>query len=247
MVMKRIWMIFLFFLLLSFWPLHPQTNASYPGVFLKNSSLADGLNLRSKQSLGNIVLLPEKNPHPIEAENMIHRLDHLPPNLLQEIDQTGIKIFLFNGKLTDISTASYLKGKHPRGYANHNVTWDDVPGIGGSKWVLAKIGCSEKGKGHGSVNLELHELGHSVDHYIYNDPFGDLRFHAAWKKEAPKLFPHKPYFLDYQEEYFAETFAMFYLNSHTRTILHEKAPETFQYFVDMENNHLFAADRYWSV
>ncbi|MBE3570863.1 MAG: toxin [Bacillales bacterium] len=240
--MKRILIISLLFLLLSVWPLHPHTNASITGVFLKNSNLVNEIRLRSKHTLGDIVVLPEKTRQPIEAEKMIRHLDHLPPALLQKIDQAGIKIYLFNGKLTDIPTASYLKGESPRGYANHNVKWDNVPGIGGSKWVLAKIGCSERGKGHGSVSLELHELGHSVDRYIYNDPFGDLRFHAMWKKEAPVLFPHQSYFIDFQEEYFAETFAMFYLNSQTRAALRQHAPETYHYFADLEKSHFYVAD-----
>ena len=51
----------------------------------------------------------------------------------------------------------------------NDATWDDVPGMGGSHTVFVKIGASDKGNGHGSVNLELHELAHSVDHIVYGD------------------------------------------------------------------------------
>ena len=77
-------------------------------------------------------------------------------------------IKLFTGKLTDNPTASHLSGMIPRGYVN-NTTWDDVPGLGGSKTVLVKIGASHKGNGHSSVNLELHELAHSIDNYVFNE------------------------------------------------------------------------------
>ncbi|WP_420535002.1 anthrax toxin lethal factor-related metalloendopeptidase, partial [Bacillus mycoides] len=46
------------------------------------------------------------------------------------------------------------------------LTWDDVPGVGsdiGGKPVMARIGFSERGKGHGSINLELHEIAHAID------------------------------------------------------------------------------------
>jgi hypothetical protein len=84
MAMKRILIISLLFLLLSVWPLHPHTNASITGMFLKNSHLVNNISLRSKQTLGDIVVLPEKIGQPIDAEKMIRHLDHLPPTLLKK-------------------------------------------------------------------------------------------------------------------------------------------------------------------
>ncbi|MFD4931567.1 hypothetical protein ACFWMS_22115 [Peribacillus butanolivorans] len=33
---------------------------------------------------------------------------------------------------------------------------------------MVKTRASDKGNGHGSVNLELHELAHFIDNIVYN-------------------------------------------------------------------------------
>jgi hypothetical protein len=181
----------------------------------------------SLQLLEQIIVLPKQAFDQKEAAAMIERIDSLSFSLLNKINQHGIKVKLFTGKLTDNPTAKQLAGQVPRGYQNH-ITWDDVPGIGGSKVVLAKIGSSETGKGHSSVNLELHELAHSVDKFVLGDISRSKEFQRVWEKEHEQLFPGNSYFL-YPEEYFAETFAMFYLNSETKEILRNKAPLTYQF------------------
>ncbi|WP_175991284.1 anthrax toxin lethal factor-related metalloendopeptidase [Bacillus sp. Marseille-Q1617] len=221
--------IFLFLIIASF-IIWKQTQASYSGILLKHSSIKSSMQLNSDEQLENIVLLPESDFDQSEARGIIRRLDHIPSHLLSAVENQEIKIRLFDKKLTDFSSTSHLKGVKPRGYTNKSTTWDDVPGIGGSKLVLVKIGHSERGMGHDSVNLELHELAHSIDRYIINDPYSEMAFMQAWKKEAALLFPGQSYFIDYQEEYFAETFAMYYFKSDSRNLLKRKAPSTYQYF-----------------
>ncbi|MEF2098411.1 hypothetical protein V3595_27995 [Bacillus sp. CFBP9009] len=46
------------------------------------------------------------------------------------------------------------------------------------------VGASDKGKGHGSVNLELHELAHSIDKIVYNGIRDDVNFLGIWGKEV---------------------------------------------------------------
>jgi Pro-Pro endopeptidase len=206
------------------------SKSSIDGILLINSPLYSTLDLRSGKYLGDIIVLPKQsNYDKNEVKKIISRLDKLPLSMLTKIDDKGIKVKLFTGKLTDNPTAAYLKGKTPRGYSNHTVTWDDVPGIGGSKTVLIKIGCSDKGRGHGSVNLELHELAHSLDHYLYNKNDDRNAFLQIWKVEAPQLFPNDSYFINYEEEFFAECFAMYYDTKDTRMHLKKLAPMTFQY------------------
>lgn len=156
---------------------------------------------------------------------MISRLDQLPPSLLKETYEAGVVIILFTGKLTENPTASHLAGVIPRGYTK--TTWDDVPGIGGSKTVLIKIGASQKGSGHGSVNLELHELAHSLDRYVFYHIRQNKDFIKIWEKEKNILFPGQPYFLNYPEEYFAESFAYFYMGGKYKEELKKKAPLTY--------------------
>jgi len=50
-----------------------------------------------------------------------------------------------------------------------------------------------------------------------------------WETEKAILFPTKDYYLDYPEEYFAESFAYYYQGITTRSELLEKAPLTYAY------------------
>ena len=208
------------------------SRASFDGIMLGNYPFNSDLyqsikNDKSLQQLNQIIVLPKQSFDQKEAAAMITRIASLPSSFLEKIKQSGITVKLFTGKLTDNPTAKQLAGQVPRGY-QANITWDNVPGIGGSKVVLAKIGSSEKGKGHGSVNLELHELAHSIDRYVLGEISSSKKFRLVWEKEHEQLFPGNSYFL-YPEEYFAETFAMYYLNNDTKEILHRKAPKTFEF------------------
>ena len=232
--MKR--MMALFILMTLTLSLMGSSQAAMGGIQLKNyphnSLLHQSLVLQSQSLIGNIIILPIDPFDELKAAEIIERIDRLPFFLLKKIDSEDIKLKLFNGKLTDNPTAQYLSGIIPRGYKSQT-TWDDVPGIGGSKTVLVKIGFSEKGKGHGSVNLELHELAHSIDKYVYNGIRYNQKFLTVWKLESAKLFPNQDYFLTFPEEYFAEAFAYYYLDSETNKLLKDKAPETYQFIKDL--------------
>ncbi|GLB57873.1 anthrax toxin lethal factor-related metalloendopeptidase [Cytobacillus sp. NCCP-133] len=209
-----------------------NSQAAIGGIKLKDypqsSQLMRFLILNSPNELGDIFILPIEPFDEGEASNMISRIDNLPGSLLTKIEDEDIKVKLFVGKLTDNPTAQHLEGVIPRGYTG-DTTWDDVPGIGGAKTVLVKIGFSEKGKGHGSVNLELHELAHSVDRHVYNGIRLNQKFLTAWKAEKAKLFPGQSYFLTFPEEYFAEAFAMYFVGGEPRKLLRLKAPETYEF------------------
>ncbi|MBB3905793.1 MULTISPECIES: anthrax toxin lethal factor-related metalloendopeptidase [Anoxybacillaceae] len=208
--------------LLSFSP-YPNTH----GVLLRASSLA-GMDVPSYSLLRNMVILPDGPFNQVEAKKMVSTLARIDGDLLQKMADKQIYIKLFNGKLTDEPSARSLRGKVPRGYMAL-LTWDDVPGMGGSRLVLVKIGHSDKGKGHGSINLELHELAHSVDYIVLNDIHETPDFLAIWREEAERLFPGQYYFLDYPEEYFAEAFAYYYHNNETRAHLQRLAPKTYEF------------------
>ncbi|MDR7238561.1 anthrax toxin lethal factor-related metalloendopeptidase [Neobacillus drentensis] len=198
------------------------------GDYSKNSLLYQSLEVEhSSPLLEQIIVLPNQPFDEQETADIISRINSLPYSLLEKINNQGINLKLFTGKLTDNPTARQYAGQVPRGYTS-NVTWDDIPGMGGSKVVLVKIGASEKGEGHGSVNLELHELAHSIDRYVYDEISGSKDFLRVWEKEHEQLFPGNSYFL-YPEEYFAESFAMYYLNTSTKELLRKKAPETFNF------------------
>lgn len=229
--MRKILLILLIFPVLFF--ISDFSKATNIGVPLGESELYSMLTLKSGNLLKDAVILPEKEFDGEEAANIIKRLDLLPKSILSDIKKNGIKIILFEGKLTDQPYVEHLKGKVPRGYPE-TVLWDDLPGAGGSQYVFVKIGSSEKGKGHGSVNLEYHELAHSLQRFSYNDDKTDKELTEVWKQEASSLFPKRDYFLDYKEEYFAECFAYYFYSEHTREQLKVKAPKMYNFLNSLQ-------------
>lgn len=162
-----------------------------------------------------------------EAYSIIKTINALPSFMIDRLLQNNVRIKLFTGSLTDNKSARHLKGEIPRGYSGSGNTWDDVPGMGGSSIVLVKIGASRKGSGHGSVNLELHELAHTIDTIVYDNIRDDEEYLRIWKEESPKLFPGQSYFLLNPEEYFAEAFAMYYKGTEYKADLKRFAPSTY--------------------
>lgn len=233
--MRKMFQIFII-IILSFTMLG-SSNANMDGIFLyeypKQSLLYASLDDETADIAGKLVILPEDEFDQQEAASIIRRLVLLPDSMIRKAVDSNIKVKLFEGNLTDNPSARHLKGIIPRGYTSKR-TWDQVPGIGGSRTVLVKIGSSEKGKGHGSVNLELHELAHSLDRHVYGSIREEERFLEIWKRESRLLFPGRAYFLDYPEEYFAESFAMFYIGGLPARLLKEAAPQTYQYIEGLE-------------
>lgn len=203
------------------------------GEYPRNSELYQSINNEnSLQQLNQMIILPNSLFDEKAAAGIINRIASLPESLLEKINQNDITLKLFTGKLTDNQTARYLAGQIPRGY-HSQITWDAVPGIGGSQVVLVKIGHSEKGKGHGSVNLELHEMAHSVDKLVFENISKNKEFQLIWEEERGILFPGNSYFILHAEEYFAETFAMYHLNKVTNKQLKSAAPLTYQFIRDI--------------
>ncbi|RAK18890.1 hypothetical protein B0I26_10865 [Anoxybacillus vitaminiphilus] len=214
----------------------PLTSFSHPfpsqGILLEDSELRSFF--PSDAPIQKIIVLPEQKFQQTEALKIIQTIEQVHPSILRKIAAKRIYVKLFTGKITDERTASHLHGEQPRGYLLADVTWNDVPGMGGTHVVLVKIGHSERGKGHGSINLELHELAHSVDRIVFNGIRFQPRFLTIWRKEAYQLFPGNSYFLNYPEEYFAESFAMYYYSEKTRQQLKKTAPLTYQYIKNLE-------------
>jgi Pro-Pro endopeptidase len=201
------------------------TFASLPNDHpIKNAEI-----FQENERLQPIFLYPNESFNEEEALAIVQSVDKLPKEMLQRINEKGIHIKLFTGSLTDNRAAEDLKDEQPRGYINEKTTWDDVPGMGGGQTVLVKIGASDKGEGHGSVNLELHELAHSIDKIVYEAIRHDPVFLSIWQAETESLFPGMFYFEEYPEEYFAEAFAMFYVNETERDRLKKWAPKTYLY------------------
>jgi hypothetical protein len=209
--------------------------ASNSGILLVNDHYAmdKTSHLSTTEFVKKIIVLPTEDYEIDEAVKMIERISTVHPSILKRAAEKNIKLKLFVGPLTSQPGFMHLEGVKPRGY--QNITWDQIPGAGGSKIALAKIGHSDKGSSHGSINLELHEFAHSIDKHVFRSIRDDRKFKEIWKKEASLLFPNQSYFINHPEEYFAEAFAMYYLKEETRKGLLTKAPKTYSYLKELEN------------
>lgn len=184
------------------------------------------------KDIARLITLPDKSFNQKEASKMVSRLLKINYKYLTSLNGHAVEIRLIKGKLTSEPEYSYLKGVTPRGWEGTGLTWDDVPGAGGNP-TMVRIGYSETGKGHGTINLELHEVGHAVDAFVFSDISNKKKFLAIQRKEQNKFLPDD--YFSYPEEYFAESFAYYYLGKKTRDELKKKAPETYKFFKGLES------------
>ena len=145
-----------------------KSAAGFDFVFLKDlahTPFYQSLRLRSGSVVSSMIILPEGSFNEPEVRRMIQTVDRLPASLLNKAAEESIKIRLFTGRLTDLPGLSALSDTVPRGYSD--ITWDELPGAGGNQTVYVKIGASEKGNGHGSISLELHEFANSISRIVF--------------------------------------------------------------------------------
>lgn len=181
-----------------------------------------------------LVILPEGSYNKEEGNKIIKRISNIYPGILKRFLDKGICIKLTNTPVTELPELEYLRGIVPRGWQSTGKTWDDVPGVSGNPIVI-RIGYSEPGMGHSSANLELHETAHTVDSYLLSSISATKEFKEIWKKEVKSLFGQNSYYNSYPDEYFAEAFAMFYLDGEYKYELSYKAPLTFNFIENIED------------
>jgi hypothetical protein len=174
---------------------------------------------------------------PNEASDMINRLENIDDRILYEANRSGAHIILMDSPLTDLPEFQHLSGKVPKGWEGTGNTWEDVPGAGGYT-TAARIGYSDPGNGHSTINLELHEFGHAVDSYVAGFTISDSEeFRNVMSKEKDALFGDHEVseYFDTPSEYFAEVFGMYYLGGDAREKLQTRAPETYRFISTLHN------------
>ncbi len=189
-------------------------------ISAQDSNLLEMVEVRTTNSSNNA-----------EAERMIERLDNVDSRILYETNRSGVTIILMDVSLTELPEFQHLSGTVPRGWEGSGNTWDDVPGAGGFT-TAARIGYSDPGNGHSTINLELHEYGHAVDSYTAGFTFSDSsEFRQIATAEKGALFGDHPVseYFDIPSEYFAEAFAMYYLGGEEQSKLQSRAPQTYNY------------------
>lgn len=180
-----------------------------------------------------LVIIPKQIEQPQQLDQMLTNINSIDRAILMLLNKNGVKIRLFQGGLTDEPLLYYMKWDKPRGW-KQDVTWADVPGSGGGWIVSAKIGASQAGNGHGSLNLELHEIGHTVFNLLFKRKEFSKTIRQVWEEECRNLYPGRDYFSNYLSEYFSESFALYYYSEETRAELIAKAPKTAQLFSTFE-------------
>ncbi|WP_186312862.1 anthrax toxin lethal factor-related metalloendopeptidase [Bacillus cereus] len=165
-----------------------------------------------------------------ETSNMIQRISKINNPILYSLYKNNVHIKLINFPITYLSEYSYLRGQIPRGWEGTGYTWDYVPGIGGNP-VVARIGYSNYGNMHTSINLELHETAHAIDRYVFQNISYSREFLSIHSQEY-NSFSNSSYYY-YPEEYFAEAFAYYYLTSETNNTLKKQAPFTYRFIQNL--------------
>lgn len=171
-----------------------------------------------------LIRLPAEPYDREAAAEMAERIMAIDYWMLESLREQEVYVYLINGNITSHPAYSYLAGEVPRGWEDTGLSWDDVPGVGGSP-VVVRIGYSAFGMGHGSVNLELHEIAHAIDAFVLDDISAGKAWSDVHRKERTSLFGNDPYYV-YPEEYFAEAFAMYYLDGESRSKLRRLAPSS---------------------
>lgn len=174
-----------------------------------------------------------------EANRMIDRLGRVGSSILKAVNDYGVEFIITDQALTDLPEFEHLKGLTPPGWEGTGLTWDDVPGAGADV-SAARIGYSDSGQGHSSVNLELHEFAHTVDDYVSDIIISDTEeFNNIMTQEKDNLFyDHEvPEYFDVPSEYFAEAFALYYIGGLPSEMLQERAPLTYQ-FIETINSRI---------
>lgn len=117
----------------------------------------------------------------------------LPPQVVGFLRKKGAKIVVCRGSITD--HAKELQGVLPRGWPA-GMTWDIVPGVylpNRKQVVVATLPAPggrrlpERGEGHGSFNLLLHESMHGHDFLKNHKLLGASKFVAARAADFARL------------------------------------------------------------
>lgn len=202
------------------------------GILLEDHSFSSADSISSNSPLLKMVYLPDSPISDEETAFMLENLNRVHPVILKRALQQDVRIKFFTGKLTEEEGLRDLTGSTPRGYSK-KTSWDKVPGMSEDTFVYVKIGHSKRGMGHGSVALELHEFAHAADRNVFSNVRSNPLYLNIWKQEARTLFPGNTYFEKFPEEYFAEIFAMYYLNESTRDDLREQAPLSYRFVANL--------------
>jgi len=162
----------------------------------------------------------------------------LPYYMLERIQRHNKGLTLVAGKLSNHPALANMGNQRPRGWVV-GTKFDDLPGIGATNDHGAIICLDSLHKGHGSVDLVLHEVGHGFDRYFTSEFNLPRNFMSAWRSFNP-IMASTPFVALYgetrvayhrnREENFAELFAMYFHSDESREKLKTVFPIAHDYF-----------------
>jgi|GEM_PF-6357910 len=160
----------------------------------------------------------------------------LPVELLITLRKRNRGIDLVADNVTTHPAMESYSDVRPRGWAEGR-TWSEVPGAGATGRHGTIIAGNSLHRGHGSVDLILHEVGHTVDRYFKDRDgsmdFSNTRLFSEVNGTTPfeNLYgPSAGYQSSNEEENFAEMFALYFASPETRQHLSETFPAGHSYF-----------------
>jgi hypothetical protein len=85
--------------------------------------------------------------------------------------------------------------------------------------------------------VAIHEVGHAVDHLMFNNISNSAEFKGIYNKEAEKFYNKigQEHYLENEMEYFAEAFNYYYYSYDVRKYLKSRAPETYEFIRKLQN------------
>lgn len=183
------------------------------------------------------------NPNDYFARQIIEKYELINFNIRETMRGMGLKIVVFDGRLTMNKELLFLKKITPRNWSKEN-TWDISDGCyheGENKVFTAKsITYYENGKKitENGRDILLHEVGHAYDILIGKKLY---RKHISEEieKEIKKFIKKEPFEDNYYnlhvQEYIANAFDLYYSSDKTRNELGNNHTGIFNILEKIEN------------
>lgn len=160
----------------------------------------------------------------------------LPVRIIHVLRDRNKGIDLVSQSVTNHPQLAHLRGVTPRGW-EEGETWEGVPGAGAIGSHPTIIAGDSLHQGHGTLDLILHEVGHTVDRFLKN---GNLRMDLSSTEMFQGLHRNTPFTILYGthtgnyasshvEENFADMFAMYFFSERSRRALEQVYPEGMVY------------------
>lgn len=199
------------------------------GLILNTSQvkLADNYKTVDNNKTVDMLLTNQTDIQDKHIENSLFKANQLPKNVINNLYKNNYKISLQNESIF------CNNGKCVWAAALTNLKYHTITLAKQEQWSKTDI----LGEYPDEIDM-LHEIGHTWDTIsfrfsnaqAFTSIFTSEHFHLFNTnvfKESPQNYLN--YYNDYCEEYFAECFALYFLNSQSNNLLHQYAPLTWNY------------------